>query len=105
MQFPVSPINFKREKVLPFRAAGMKPRRLIIRCPQKQKCIVIDRHVPKVGGRKTADVREVAEKPLREVDQMNALIDQLAATGNCGICAPLLVVSNASAVPISRSNK
>src|SRR5262249_38643936 len=47
---------------------------------------------------------ELAEKPAREIDEMNALVDELAASGPLPLGAPFTLVAEASAVPIARAD-
>ena len=54
----------------------------------------------KVCG-EAVDVGEVAQEPARQIDQMNALIDQLAAAGDRRVGPPLLVVADAPAVAVA----
>ena len=49
----------------------------------------------------TLHVRELAQEPARQIDEVNALVEQLAAAGDRRIGAPLLVVAEAAAVPVA----
>ena len=55
----------------------------------------------KIGGGNAADVREVAQEPCGEIDQVNALIDQFAAAESARVRSPLPVVADAPAVPVA----
>ncbi len=50
-----------------------------------------------VHGREVA----VAEEPTRQVNQVNALIEQFAAAGDGRVGAPFLVVAKAAAVAVA----
>ena len=47
---------------------------------ERQHGVVIDRHVPVTRAHKRALQRQRAEQPVTEVEQVHALVDQLAAT-------------------------
>jgi len=48
---------------------------------------------------------EFAEEPACDVDEVDALIDQLASAGKIGIGAPFPIVAFAAAVPISAAQE
>jgi hypothetical protein len=48
---------------------------------------------------------KITKKPPSQVDEVNALIDQFAATRENGVRAPLPLIANAAAVPVSSSQK
>ena len=52
-----------------------------------------------VADARRVDLAEVAEEPARQVDQMHALVEQLAAAGDGGIGPPFAVVAEPAAVP------
>src|SRR6185437_12028515 len=47
------------------------------------------------------NIDEIAEKPARQIDEMNALIEQFAAAGDGRIGTPFAVVTEAAAVPVA----
>lgn len=67
--------------------------------------VVIDLHVPEVGGGVACDGGEIAEEPAGEVDEVNALVDEFTAAGEGGIGAPLAVVAAASAVAVAGAHE
>src|SRR5688572_18920581 len=72
---------------------------------KREKGIVVNRHLPEVRRRHAIDVREVAEKPAREIDEMHTLIDQLTAARLGWVRSPFCVVSGASSVSVSGTHK
>ena len=68
---------------------------------EQHEAVVVDRHVPEVGMREAVDFDEFAEKPARQIDEMNALIDQFAAAGALRLSAPLAVIAQAAAVAVA----
>ena len=50
-------------------------------------------------------MREFAEKPARQIDQMRTLVDKLSAARNRGVRAPFLIIADASAMPVATANK
>jgi hypothetical protein len=83
----------------------MEKRNLLSRGFQKKKRIVIHRHVPEICMREPLDIGEIAEKPTRQVDDMDALVDQLTATGQLRPRPPFPFVPNSSAVPVPGSQE
>ena len=59
----------------------MEPSGLTSRRAQAEEGVVVDLHVPKRRGGVALDRREIAEKPACEIDQVHALVDELAAAG------------------------
>lgn len=53
----------------------------------------------------TLDARELTEIPAGEVDEVHALIDELAAAGELRVGAPLAVVALAAAVAVAAAEK
>ena len=53
----------------------------------------------------TSDFAEVAQVPAGEVDEMYALVEQLAAAGQGGVGPPFAVVADASAVSVSAAEE
>jgi hypothetical protein len=51
------------------------------------------------------DDGELAEEPAGEVDEVDALVDQLAAAGERGVGAPLAVVAAAAAVAVAAAQE
>ena len=51
------------------------------------------------------DFHEIAEKPACQIDQVDALIDQLPAAGALGLRAPFAVVAEPSAVPVAGADE
>jgi hypothetical protein len=50
---------------------------------------------------KPAYFTEIAQKPARQIDQVDPLIDRFSAAGEGGICAPFLLISDPPAVPVT----
>jgi hypothetical protein len=72
---------------------------------QGQERVVVHRHVPEVGGRDPVHVGEGAQEEPGEVDQVDALVHELAPAGQCGIGPPLLLVAHASAVAVAAAHE
>ena len=101
----VASVNFEREKIFPFRATDVQPRGLAFGRAQTQKGIVVHRHLPEIGCRVAFNFFEIAQKPARQINQMNSLVNQLAAAGKFRIGAPFLVVTDAPAMAVTRANE
>ena len=54
---------------------------------------------------RAVDFGDVAQEPARQIDQMNPLIDQLAAAGDARVRPPLLVVADAPAMAVAGPQK
>jgi hypothetical protein len=50
------------------------------------------------------NLSEVARKPAREIDEMNALIEHLAATGDHWVRSPFSLVADAPTVTVTGAN-
>src|SRR5215831_5363213 len=103
--FPVTSVDLEREQVLPLCAAYMQERCLAGWRAQRQERVVVHWHPPEVGCGDAVDVTEFTQKPSREVDQVNALIDEFASTGHGRIRPPLTFVANAPSVAIAAANE
>ena len=55
--------------------------------------------------RAAGDAREVAQEPARQVDQVDALVDQLAAAGNGRIGAPFVLVAGTAAMSVAAADE
>src|SRR5205823_5982930 len=51
------------------------------------------------------DFGEIAEEPTGEIDEMHALVDELAATGERFIRAPFFFIAEAPAVSVARADE
>src|SRR5262249_20530601 len=100
-----APGDFEAEQILPFGPARVKERDLAARRFEQQEAVVLDGHVPEVGGRRAAHTGEIAEEPAREIDQVHALVDQLAAARALGLGSPLAVVAGASAMAVAAADE
>src|SRR5690606_27801573 len=67
--------------------------------------VAVDGHVPEVGGGKPLDGRERSEEPAGEIDQVDALIDELTAARPRAIGAPFPVVADAPAVSVASAHE
>src|SRR5260221_6433696 len=93
VELRVSRVDFEREHVLPLRTRDLQVGHLPLRRREREKRVVVDGHVPKVSLDATEYVCELrADEPAREVDEVNALIDELAAAGFLRDGTPLLLV-------------
>ena len=105
VSLPSRPMISKRKLVLPFGPGGMQPRHPVFRARQSQEAIVVDLSRPEIAGHGAVGQGEIAEKPARQVDQMRALVDQLAAAGNFLVKAPLLLIADAAAMAVAAANE
>ena len=64
--------------------------------------VVLHRRVPELRPQQRRVQRQRAEQPVREVEQMHALVDQLAAAGARRVGAPLALVARPAAVAVAR---
>jgi hypothetical protein len=53
------------------------------------------------ASRSRTDGREIAEKPSRQIDEVDPLIDQLTAAGDFRVGAPFLLVAHTTTVSVS----
>jgi hypothetical protein len=94
-------VDLEREEVLPFCAADMQECDLSRLRAKSHKRVVLDRHIPKVRRHDALDRGEGPEEPAREIDEVDALIDELASAGLYRVGTPFLVVTDTTAVAIS----
>ena len=83
----------------------MQPGELAAGAAQREKAVVVDGYVPEIGRRRTEGELELAQEPAREVDEMRALVDQLAAAGKLGSAAPFALVARPSAMAVAAANE
>ena len=83
----------------------MQPGHLPACAAQRHEAIVVGLHIPEQCRHRCVVDGQVAEKPARQIDQVRALIDQLAAAGNRGLRAPFFLIADASAVAIARADE
>ena len=105
VQLGVAPVNLQAEKVLPFAAAHVQPRGVARGVAEVQERVVIHRHLPEIRRGVAFDRREFAEKNSREINQVDALVNQFAAPRNLRICAPLFFVADATALAVTAAHK
>ena len=79
LQLAVAAEHLEREQVLPLAATAVHEGHLLLRSSQQQEGVVIHRHVPEPAARESIDLNELAREPAGQVDEVHALIDQLAA--------------------------
>src|SRR5580658_2921448 len=72
---------------------------------KQQESVIFHGHLPEEAGRAPGDAREVAQEPARQVDQVDALVEQLAAARNGRIRAPLALIAGAAAVAVASADK
>ena len=94
LQLALAAVELEGKHVLPFRAAGMQESHLLLGRLQQEEGIVVDRHIPEESVGRAVDFGDVTQEPARQIDQMNPLIDQLAAARDCRVRPPLLVVAD-----------
>src|SRR5581483_4972698 len=104
-QLAVAPHDFEDEQVLPFGPGRMQPGHALPGAGEREETIVLHGSLPEIGRYRAVSQRELAEEPARQIDQMRALIDQLAAAGNFGLEAPLFLVTDASAMPVASADE
>ena len=104
-QLAVAAEDLERERVLPFGPGRVQPSHLPGAAAQRHEAVVVGRHVPEQRRHRRIVDGEVAEKPARQVDQVRALVDQLAAARNGRLAAPFLLVADAPAVAIARADE
>jgi len=78
---------------------------LFTRRLENKKPVVFDWHIPEIGMRVAIHLDEFPQKPAPEIDEVHALIDQLATTRQFRIRAPLLIVTESTPVPVAGSQK
>ena len=106
MQLGTFEIDLERKQVLPFGATHLQPGGLPAGGPQTQKGVIIHLNVPEVGRRVSVNRHEFAHKGGSQIDEMNPLIDQLAAAApHMGRHAPFAVVARAPAVTVAAADE
>ena len=88
LELAVAAEDLEGEQVLPLGAARVQPGDLPGRRLQQQEAVVLDRHLPEERRDVAAHLGEVAGEPASQVDQVDALVEQLAAAGDLRIGAP-----------------
>src|SRR5437016_7277069 len=74
-------------------------------CPQQKEGIVLHRHFPEKCSGAPLHVRKLPQKPARQIDEMQSLIDGFAAARNFWNGAPFFLVARPAAVAISPSDE
>src|SRR5581483_9304858 len=97
--------DLKREQVFPFGPACMQKSQLALGRLQQEKRVVFDWHIPIEGFHASPDPRKVTQKPLRKIDEMNALVQQFAAPGAPRLRAPLAFVTRPAAMAVTAADK
>ena len=72
---------------------------------KQQRRVVLHRRVPEVGAQNRAVQRQRARDPVAEVEQMHALVDQLAAARACRIGAPLALIAGPAAMAVAGADE
>ena len=104
-EFGVAAVDFEGEEVFPLGAGDVEEGGLPGGGAEVEEGVIIDLHVPKIGGGVAFDGGEIAEEPAGEVDEVDALVDELAAAGEGGIGAPFAVVAAAAAVAVAGAHE
>src|SRR5262249_23855444 len=82
----------------------MQPRHFTAAAAQGQETVIVDGRGP-IGGQSRAIIElELAEKPAGKVDQVHALVDQLATAGKFFLATPFLFHADAAAVTIATAD-
>src|SRR5437870_7124540 len=105
MKLRMTAVNLEGEYVFPFCATHMKPSGLTAGCSQSEERIVVCGHLPEICRQMSVDRHEIAEKPAGQIDKMNTLVNQFAASGQFWIGPPFFFVAEASAVAVACANK
>src|SRR5579862_4228481 len=76
---------------------------------QLKKSVVLDAatrravpQTPKIVSDEASDLREFAEKPSRQIDQVNSLVEKFSSACKIRRVTPFLFVSGTPAVAVSR---
>ena len=105
VQFAHAAIDLEREQVLPLSAAHVQPGGLARGGTQHQERVVVDRHPPEVRMGKPIDLREISEKPPRQVDEVHPLIDQLATTRSLRVRPPFALVADTAPMAVATTQE
>src|SRR5712691_1794563 len=97
--------NLEREKVLPLRPTGVQAGHLPIGCAQGTERVVFHRRVPERASQHRKHLAEFTEKPAKQIQSVNALVEQLAAATLSAVGAPLLLIAGAPAVAVAAAEK
>src|SRR5205823_5014813 len=100
----ISAEDLETEQVFPLATAGVQPCHLPLRGFEQREAIIFDRHIPEERADVAADLSEIAGEPARQVDQMHALVEHLAAAGDRWVGAPLALVAQPPAVAVAPAN-
>src|SRR3989441_9959535 len=97
--------NLEREKVLPLRPTGVQAGHLPIGCAQGAERVVFHRRVPERASQHRKHLAEFTEKTAKQIQSVNALVEQLAAATLSGGGAHLLLISCDAAVAVAAAGK
>ena len=98
-------VDFEAEQVLPLGAARVQPGDLAGLRLQQREPVVFDFPVPEKPGEVAGDFGEIAQKPAREVDQVDALVEHLAAAGDPPVAPPLLFHAEPPALAVAAADE
>src|SRR5215469_3349892 len=105
LKLAVAAVDFKGEQVLPLAPRRVQPSDPPCGGRQRQKRIVLHLGVPEKSPERPRDVSKFAEEPLRKVDQMRTLIDQLTAARDRALEPPFLFVARSATVAVAPADK
>src|SRR6185312_20216 len=105
VQLAAAATDLEGKRVLPLGAARVQKGDLPGGRLQQKECVVIDGHVPEVGMGRAVHLHELPEEPTCEIDDVDTLIDQLAAAGNFRLSTPLPLVTKATAMAVAGAHK
>ena len=107
LQLRGAAVDLEREHVLPLRPGDVQQRpgrRALDGVAEQQRGVVLDRRVPELRAQKRRVQRQRPGEPVDEVEQVHALVDQLATARPRRVGAPLAVVAEAPAVAVARAD-
>jgi hypothetical protein len=69
------------------------------------EAVVLDFPVPEEAFDGALNLRELAEEPAGEVDEVDALVEHLAAAGDVPLPPPLLLHAEPAALPVAAADE
>ena len=107
MQLAVAAVDLEREQVLPLGAADVQERGLVARAvSQQQEGVVVDRHLPEIGVRRSP--RRRVKSPRNQRDRSIRCTPWSISSpppDSAGVGAPFLVVADAPAVAVAAADE
>ena len=83
----------------------MEPRERSRRALQREERVVLHLHRPERGAEVAERERDVAGEEAREVDEVDALVDELSAARHLGVGAPFALVAESAAVAVAGADE